>query len=297
MQLKVRQENMKARTEQVKIGVVVQSTQTPYIRQMEKVTQNTARALRGRGAEVLVRTLDTNSVTHILGVIHELINEGIQGLAVVPIDYPSFCSEIDRIAQLGIPVMTMNADLPSSRRMSYVGLNNYDGGCIAATELLRLIPPQGTILMLVGFLANEAHRQRIDGFMDTCGASAVQLLPLQCNFDRDSDAYTITRRILSRLPSLDGIFIAANGQTGVCNALLDTRKNEQVRVAAFDETEENFEQLRRGNLDIVIAQDVEMQGQLPLSLLYDYLAAQTPPEREFYYTKPAIITRETLWAK
>ncbi len=55
---------------------------------------------------------------------------------------------IDELSLAGIPVITMNEDLPSSQRITYVGVNRYTIGEIAAQEMIKSLGTSGKIAVI-----------------------------------------------------------------------------------------------------------------------------------------------------
>ncbi len=122
-------------------------------------------------------------------------------------------------------------------------------------------------------------------------AENIEILPFQPCFDRDDFAYEITQHVLSAHPDLGGIYVATNGQLGVCEAVRDAGLTEQVRVIAFDLTPPNDDLLREGKISILLDQNAFEQGYRPPLLLHDYLLHQRAPEREMMYTDIRVCTR------
>lgn len=68
------------------------------------------------------RGLDTEMV---LEHIEELVSQGVQGLAIAPNNSPEIRQCIDELYEQGIPVITLNSDAPGSRRLAFIGMDNY----------------------------------------------------------------------------------------------------------------------------------------------------------------------------
>ena len=104
--------------------------------------QRAAEELAASGVELIMREnrgLDTEMV---LEHIEELVSQGVQGLAIAPNNSPEIRQCIDELYEQGIPVITLNSDAPGSRRLAFIGMDNYRAGQTAA-GLLRLMLPEG----------------------------------------------------------------------------------------------------------------------------------------------------------
>lgn len=277
-----------------KIGAILQSVETPTMQIVRKGLQRAESELRASGVELIVRELRGLDEELVLESIEELTSQGIQGLALSPNNTTELRECINDLYEQGIPVITLNSDVPGSKRMCFIGMDNYRAGQTAAGLMHQMLPDGSKVFPLTGHLNNTAHNNRLTGFTDTLAAEHADnltVLPFQPCFDRDDFAYEITQHILEAHPDLAGIYVASNGQQGVCEAVKDAGLTGRVRVIAFDLTPPNDELLRDGHISILLDQDAFEQGYRPPLLLSDYLVHQRAPERELMYTDIRICTK------
>lgn len=282
---------------ELRIGVVVQSAETPFMQMVLAGVERSAETLREMGAEVIVCRLESVDVEQEIACINHLLQSGIHGLALLPTDDPRLRDKINEIVKDRlIPVVTFNSDILETERMCFVGLDNYRSAQTAAGLMALALRQGGKVLPLTGHLTNQAHKQRVGGFVETVRREypQMELLPLQPCFDMDDFAYELTMHTLQEHPDLSGIFVAANGQSGVCRAMEASGKKNQVCIITYDLTPQNQRHLLAGNIDIVIDQNAFTQGYQPSIILHDYLFLSKLPEREFWYTDILIKTRYNL---
>ena len=74
--------------------------------------EEAAAKLRSRGLDVVIRKLESLGEQQELDAIEALVKEGIKGLAITPSDSPEIYAALDRVVDLGIPVITVNGDAP-----------------------------------------------------------------------------------------------------------------------------------------------------------------------------------------
>lgn len=281
----------------LKIGVILQSVETPTVQTVSKGVSQAASELKSRGIALItheIQGLDTDAV---LRAIDDLVAQGISGLALSASSAPALRQRIDALHADGIPVITLNSDAPDSARICFIGMDNYRAGQTAAGLMRLLLPAGGKVFPLTGHPGSTAHNHRLSGFSDTLAAENaddIALLPFQPCFDRDDFAYEITQHILSSHPDLAGIYVACNGQLGVCQAVRDACKTGQVRVIAFDLTAPNDALLRNGSISIVLDQDAFAQGYRPPLLLHDYLVHRQMPAKTLLYTDIDVCTKYNI---
>lgn len=282
---------------QIRLGMIIQSTETPTMRIVAQGAARAAHDLHNLGVEVLIRELKSVDAAQELACIRELVDdEGIQGLALTPVNTPEICTKINRLVESGIPVITLNTDIPQSKRMCFVGEDSVCAGKTAAGLMALMLPEGGKVFVLTGHLSNATHKLRCTSFSEELMriAPGVQLLPMQSCFDRDDYAFELTQHALEENPDIKAIYVAANGQHGVCEALREAGLNGRVRVVAYDITPQNNEDLKRGTISFLLDQRAHEQGYRPLNLLRDYLFAGRKPEDEFCYTGTILKTKYNL---
>lgn len=188
----------------------------------------------------------------------------------------------------------MNSDVPGSKRICFIGMDNYRAGQTAAGLMCQMLSDNSKILPLAGHLNNTAHNNRLNGFLDTLNQQNthnLRIMPFQPCFDRNDYAHEITQHALRENPDLVGIYVASNGQEGVCQAVEEEDRKGKVKIIAFDLNEPNMRLLQSDSLSIVLDQDAFQQGYQPPFLLYEYLMHHKMPDNALLYTDIAIRTK------
>ncbi len=279
----------------IRLGVILQSIETPTMRIVSQGVAQAAQELKSTGVELMIREISRLDAAQVLECMDQFVAEGARGLAISPNNAPEIRTRIDELHEANIPVITLNSDAPGSKRLCFIGMDNYRAGQTAAGLMRLLLPKGGKVFPLTSHLNNTAHNSRLNGFTDTLsmetGDAPLTLLPFQPCFDRDDFAYEITQHILASNPDLAGVYVAANGQRGACEAIRDAGLTGRVRVIAFDLTPPNDQLLRDGNITFLLDQNAFEQGYRPPLLLSDYLIHQRRPERELLYTDIRICTK------
>ncbi len=280
--------------QELKLGVILQSAETPTMKIVNKGVEKAAAELKSAGVEIMVRRIERLNANKVIESFDGLIKEGVRGFALSPSYEPEIRERINELRENNIPVITLNSDIADSGRLCFIGMDNYRAGQTAAELAMMFMPSGGTVLPLTGHFNNMAHNRRVNGFTDTIvfeHADNIRILPYQACFDRDDYAYEITQHTLAGHPELSCVYVAANGQLGVCNAIADSRLSGKVKVIAFDLTPPNDELLRQGMISVLIDQDAFQQGYRPPLLLHNYILHHEKPEPALMYTDIHICTK------
>jgi ribose transport system substrate-binding protein len=94
-----------------------------------------------------------------------LIARGVDGIAISPIDARN---QIDLIneAAARCPVITHDSDAPDSKRLCFVGMDNYKAGRAAGKLVKGALPGGGKVMIFVGRLEQLNAQQRRQGVID-----------------------------------------------------------------------------------------------------------------------------------
>ena len=284
-----------AQKKKLRIGVVLFGPENPFFQQVLEGITRKAEELAAYDCTVLIRRVVFDAGAQ-LSAIDELMDLGIHGLVITPYNDPLIIEKINRLQEQGIPVITSNTDIQGSSRLAYVGRNYYDGGRTAG-GLMRLVTEgKANLGIITGSSQVLCHTERIAGFLDVIRKTApdIQLLTIEKNHDDEFESYEVTKRFLTEYPQADAIFFSAAGLQGGCRAILNTGRQNHMKVICFDAETAVPSMVECGLVCASISQQPRKQGSLPLELLFDFLTTGNPPEQDVYYVDAAIKIRENL---
>lgn len=277
----------------LRIGVVLQSAETAFMSTVLLEIEKARPHIQEMGAELLVYTTNNIDLGEQLRLLDELEREKVDGIALTPVEDDRICDRINELFAVGIPVVTFNTDMPGSRRLCYVGQDNYLSGRTCAGLMNILLGGIGTVLMVTGYVSNLSQQRRIDGFSAEIRAEypGIKLLPLERCSDSGAIAREIVLRVLKETPEVNGLYFSAGGPEGGCAALQELGLQGKVRVIGHDCTPANVRFARAGLIDFLIDQDAHSQAIKPLEILLDYVLTGIMPQTEYMLTNIDIRNR------
>jgi ribose transport system substrate-binding protein len=101
-------------------------------------------------------------------IIDNLLNQDIHALSVSVIDPKNQTPYLDEIAAK-VPLIAVDNDAPRSKRLTYLGTNNYAAGRAAGKLIKKAMPEGGVVVIFVGDQAPLNARQRRQGVIDELG--------------------------------------------------------------------------------------------------------------------------------
>lgn len=115
-------------------------------------------------ANVTVR-MPPNGVEDQKRMCQDLLVQGIDGIAISPIDSVNQSDLLDEIAEQSI-LITHDSDAPESKRSCYIGMDNYLAGRMCGQLVKEAIPDGGSVMIFVGRLGQANAQLRRQGVID-----------------------------------------------------------------------------------------------------------------------------------
>lgn len=283
---------------QLKFGYVLFSgtASNPFFLDVVRGIESRAAELEEYGVAVAIRYAAIDDPDLQVRLIDELLAEGIDGLALAPINHPVVAARVKALTQTGFPVVTANSDLPDSGRLAYVGSNYYKSGQTAAGLMNLVCGGTAAVGVIIGSHWVLCHSERAAAFTRHVAENCpgIRIVDTAVNNDDDVESFSVTRRMLEAHPEVDALYLAAAGVQGACRAVDDLGLRGKIKIVCYDTTAPTCRLVEEGAILATIGQQPFIQGAKPLDILLDWLGMDIPPERECFYTDIEIKIRENL---
>lgn len=215
----------------------------------EKLTNERTRLSVARAA-----AFDAQDLMHLLDSVDPAETDGV---AVFGPETPSIRDAVKRLRAKGVAVVTLVADLPSSERDHFVGIDNIAAGRTAAQLIGRFVETPGKVLVITGSRLARDHLERRQGF-DMAMAEDFPELTVLASIEGRDDPELIHRLlpdVFRSYPDLRGIYSSAAGNAGLIRYLAEEGVPRNLVVVAHELTPLSRAALLDGTFDAVIAQD------------------------------------------
>lgn len=279
-----------------KIGVVVNALDHPYFAEILSGIISSLEALGDYNITGIIKLSGGFDVDQQLHFLDELLQQGVNALAITPANNPRIARKLEHFSKLGIPVVTVSSLLEDYEPFALVSSNHYMSGRIAADFAKLLLPPSAKIAVVTGSKSMPGLMLRLKGFVDVIHETRPDctiLDPIQ-SFDDDVIAYKSLSGLLSRHADIDLLFLAAGGYNGCFQALHDAVLPRRIRIISFDTNEINLTKLKAGVVSALFSQHPTQQGELAIRILSDYLLRRTVPEKRNFYIPVEILIAESV---
>ena len=178
------------------------------------------------------------------------------GILVSVTNPEMFQAPIAAAVSSGIPVICLDSDAPDSKRVMFIGTDNFRAGQESAKRMADLLKGQGNIVIVTipGQLNLE---ERIRGVNEALkkypGLKIVQTVDDKGDSNKAFDA--VSSLLAAKKQKVDGVLcLEASGGPGVASALRRVDMNGKVAVVSFDKDPETLDWIDRGGINATVAQ-------------------------------------------
>jgi ribose transport system substrate-binding protein len=203
-----------------------------------------------------------------IAAFEQAIAKQPDGLVIVGFE-PSLDPIVDKAIEAGIPVVTVDADLPTSKRIAFVGTGNFNAGVTGGNKLADLIGKKGKVAIMTK-PGQSNLEERIAGYKQALAAYPdIELVQIA---DTQSDpivAAQAASALLQKYPDLAGIAcVEAAGGAGAATAVREAGKAGEVKIVSMDRGNEVLEAIEEGVISASIAQQTALMPFYAVMIMY-----------------------------
>lgn len=222
-----------------------------------------------------------------VSTLEQKVAEVPSGLLIVGFD-PSLNPAIEKAISQGTPVITVDADLPTSKRLAFLGTGNFAAGQLGGNKLADLIGSPGKVL-IISITGQTNLTDRVNGYKQALSAKGFTILPVANDDGDPTKAASAVTAALATHPDLAGVAcVEAGGGSGAATALKEAGKTGQVKIVSMDRDATTLQAIQDGSISASIAQKTAMMTFLGTLMLWQYQQITVPITKD---NKAAHITQ------
>lgn len=272
--------------QQIRIAVIPKGTTHEFWKSVHRGAQQAADE---RGVQIIwqgpLREDDRESQ---ITVLENMINAGVDGIVLAPLDDAGLRLPVAQAKQAGIPVVIFDSGLKSDDYISFVATDNFMGGQIAGKRMAELLGGKGSVVMLRYAEGSESTTQREMGFL-----AAISEYPhIRVVSDNQYGGATMetamraAEHLLGRFrapdggATIDGMFCPNESTTmGALQAIQGLGLAGKLKLVGFDSSEKMIDALQKGHIHGFVVQNPRKMGYLAVKTLVDHLRGQRVEKR------------------
>lgn len=197
--------------------------------------------------------------------VDQLVAKKVKGIAVTAGDADTLVTAIDASIKAGVPILTFDSDSPKSKRMLFVGTNNYNAGFAAGKKIGEQIGDKARVgVSLIPGLDSITHR--LEGFKAGLASTApgAQVVTTVNDEGDLQKAETVNTAMLQANPEINVIFCGhGNPATGAMAATRNVGRDKgdnKVNVLAWSIDVPILQSIEDGEFVGTVAQNPYMMG-------------------------------------
>ncbi len=209
--------------------------------------------------------------------LDQAVQKKATGILLSVADASVLKDSIDKAIAAGVPVITIDSDAPSSKRLFFIGTNNYQAGFTGGQRLAQELKGKGNVVVFT--MPDQPNLQdRLRGYKDALAKSPNIKITRVVDIQGDPRiAFDTTTQIVGKeRDKVDG-FVCLEAQSGkeVASVLSSYKISGKV-VIAMDTDQETLDWIQKGVIAATIAQKPYTMAFVGMQML-DNLYHHKPP--------------------
>ncbi|HUY13224.1 MAG TPA: substrate-binding domain-containing protein [Terriglobia bacterium] len=192
------------------------------------------------------------------------------GILVSPARADIFRDAINSATKAGIPVICLDSDAPDSRRILFIGTNNYKAGLTSGETIAKVMQEHGH-LAIITIPGQYNLDERLDGVQDALKKypyiQVVKVLDDQGNTQTASDEVSSLMQSGTKPDAI--LCLEASGGPGAAAALVHLELEGKIPIVAMDANPETLDWISKGAIAASVAQKPYTMAYYGLKLLDD----------------------------
>ncbi len=267
---------------QKKIGLALSTLNNPFFVTLRDGAQ---KAATNGGVQLNVAD-GANDNAKQADEISTFITQKVDVIIVNPTDSDAVVASVTKANQAKIPVIAVDRNSNGGTLASFIASNNVQAGKLGGQQLLKAVPANAKVAMLIGIPGASAARDRGKGFTDAVADTSIntkgaKLVAQQvANFKRD-EALNVMQNILTANPDLAGVF-AQNDEMalGAVQAIKAKGLTGKVFVVGVDGIDDAKAAIKAGEMLATVAQQPDVMGQLAVEAAIKLTKGQTVDSKQ-----------------
>ena len=245
-----------------KVGATVAMLTSPFWQAYNNYVPQMA---KDAGIDALPTVNANNDPAKLITDMNNLLNQGVKGLLVTPIDSAAVVAGLNQAERKGVPVVSVDVAPESGTVAMVVRADNRAYGTKACEEIGKRVKA-GKVVQIMGDLASVNGRDRSEAFRACMKEKypALQVLEVPADWKAEKAASGL-EGVLTANPDVKGIYMQAGGVYLAPTLSALERKGlkapagdpKHVVLVSNDGIPEELAEIRDGYLDATVSQPAD----------------------------------------
>ncbi|GMB08046.1 sugar-binding protein [Thermolongibacillus altinsuensis] len=259
--------------------LISQEFDNPYWR---KIEQGAKAAANQYGVNVEYIGPLRTSMDEQMKLLEKAIASRVDGIIVQSLNDKYFTPLIDKAISRNIPVITIDTDAPMSRRLAYVGTNNFEAGQLLGKAVASRVKGKKKIGVIIGSDTAENQQLRLKGFQSVIAQHPhLTIVAVSSSNISRIQASIQAERMLRAHPDISVMVgTSALDAIGILMATKNLQRDD-IEIFGFDDVEETLQAIQHGKIVATVIQKPYDMGFSAVKLMMDHLSAREIEKEHF----------------
>lgn len=219
------------------------------------------------GIELIAYYAD-NDIEKQISQVDDLLQQDIDGLIVMPVDFEGITPALEAAAKVNVPVVSVDAECAKKDlTIAYIASDNYAAGYACGENVLKTLDKAQIVALTHPEI--KCTIDRYQGFKDAIeGKEGYEIIAEQPASGLMDKAMTVMDNMVQAHPEFDVVFCINDGSSqGAISSLEAANRLEGVQVYAVDGQQANADLIKAGKLTGEAAQEPYKMGEGAVELL------------------------------
>jgi len=239
----------------------------PYWREAQAGFLDAAKALGVKGELVGPTGYQPNAE---MLMFRQIVEEEPTGICLSAGRPEIFKADIDKALAKGIPVICVDADVPESNRVLYIGTDNLKAGRESLKQMAALVSGDRNIVVIT-IPGQRNLDDRVAGVADALkNFPAIKLTKILDDKGDARNAFDQVSELIQKKEKIDGIIcLEATGGSGAAEAVHRFNMEGKMPIVAFDSDPSTLDWIDRGAITATVTQKPYVMSYYALKFLDD----------------------------
>jgi ABC-type sugar transport system substrate-binding protein len=223
------------------------------------------------GVKVTIAGPNSIDIPSLVGALEQTVTRKPAGIMVVGWDPSALVPPINKAIESGVPVVCVDADVPTSKRYAFIGTNWFDLGVQQAHAMVKALNGRKGKVAMIGLIEQAIDQQAFEGFRSIIVPAGLTPMEPQQDRGNQAEAARVVSAILQANPDVVGIagFDSESGP-GMGQAIKEAGKTGKIVATTVDAEEQHLRLVQEGVLTAAVGQKRELFTYQGLKALYDF---------------------------
>jgi ABC-type sugar transport system substrate-binding protein len=195
-------------------------------------------------------------------------------MMVVGWDPSALVPAINGAMEAGVPVVCVDADVPASKRLAFIGTDWYEIGTRQGEAMVRALGGRRGKVAMLGLIEQSIDQQAFAGFRVVAERAGLTVMEPQQDKGNQAEAARVAGALLQAHADLVGMagFDSESGP-GMGQAIREAGKAGRLAATCVEAEPQHLALLKEGVLTACIGQKRELFTYCGVRALYDYVHA------------------------